>query len=202
MAAEWLDGVSLLHLDSRNTRASIKLAKLARERSIPVVLDAEKDRPYMRELLPLADVIVTNSKYPLVFDSTGFVQGMQALLQLGSARMIISTQGDRGCTARVRGEDGRGAYEKITTEQMLVSGQPCTVYTCPALRVEEVVDTTGAGDSFIGGVIHGILCEWKVDRILMFASYVASRKIQGRGAREGIPRWEDIPEAIKSGSQE
>ena len=42
--AEWLDDVALLHSDSRHTRAATALARLAVERNILVVVDAEKPR--------------------------------------------------------------------------------------------------------------------------------------------------------------
>ena len=42
--SEWLDGVALLHSDSRHTRAATALAKIANDRNIPVVVDAEKPR--------------------------------------------------------------------------------------------------------------------------------------------------------------
>lgn len=36
-------------------------------RGIPVVLDAEKDRPHMKDLLPLADYVICNRTFPLAF---------------------------------------------------------------------------------------------------------------------------------------
>lgn len=38
-----------------------------RERNVPVILDAEKDRPYLKDLLPLADFIICNRHFPLTF---------------------------------------------------------------------------------------------------------------------------------------
>ena len=48
-------------------RAAIKLAKLAREKGIPIMLDAEKDRPHLRTLVPLCDYITTNTVFPKEF---------------------------------------------------------------------------------------------------------------------------------------
>lgn len=36
-------------------------------RNIPVVLDAEKDRPFLKDLLPLADYIMCNGNFPQAF---------------------------------------------------------------------------------------------------------------------------------------
>lgn len=32
-----------------------------------MILDAEKDRPFLKELLPLADYIICNRNFPLAF---------------------------------------------------------------------------------------------------------------------------------------
>ncbi len=63
-ASVLLKDASLLHLDSRHTKAALFLAIQAVIQGIPVVLDVEKDRPpYLTALLPLCDVIVTNDGF-------------------------------------------------------------------------------------------------------------------------------------------
>jgi len=63
-----LDGVTLVHLDSRHTAAAISLAKAANQRGIPVSIDVEKDRPpHLKDLLPLCDIIFTNQHFPQVY---------------------------------------------------------------------------------------------------------------------------------------
>lgn len=71
----------------------------------------------------------------------------------------------------------------------------------PKVNKDDVVDTTGAGDSFIGGYIYSgsKLCQSYVgssDTLfrLKFASWVAGKKILGNGARTTLPTFE---EAIK-----
>ena len=69
-----LDGVTLVHLDSRHTAAAVSLAKAANQRGIPVSIDVEKDRPpHLKDLLPLCDIIFTNQHFPQVYfgSSTG-----------------------------------------------------------------------------------------------------------------------------------
>lgn len=34
---------------------------------MPIVIDAEKDRPYLRDLIPYADYICTNTAFPRTF---------------------------------------------------------------------------------------------------------------------------------------
>lgn len=71
----------------------------------------------------------------------------------------------------------------------------------PKVNEDDVVDTTGAGDSFIGGYIYSSskLCQSGFGSNntlfrLKFASWVAGKKIIGNGARTTLPTSE---EAIK-----
>ena len=53
-------------------------------------------------------------------------------------------------------------------------------------------DTTGAGDVFHAGFIHGLLEEWELERSLRFAAAAAAlstRKLSGRG---GIPELMEV----------
>lgn len=94
-------------LKSSNS-AAIKLARLARERGIPVSLDAEKDRPHLRELVPLCDYLVTNAHFPMAFTGSQTTEeGMAALLGLegGHAKMVCTTLGAEGSMVMGRAAD-------------------------------------------------------------------------------------------------
>lgn len=68
-------------------------------------------------------------------------------------------------------------------------------FFCPAYDVE-VVDTTGAGDSFVAGFLTGVLKGWDLEKCARFASAVSAHCIQHIGATTGIPEFEDIIEFI------
>lgn len=61
-----------------------------------------------------------------------------------------------------------------------------------------VVDTTGAGDSFVAGVLYGLAKEWEIERITRFASAVSAHCIQELGATCGVPSGEKILEFMDS----
>lgn len=227
--ASWLDGVHLLHLDSRSTRAAIALARMANARGIPVVLDIERERAHVRELLPLADYIVTNARYPETFsERLSRLNGMMALLECGRARLVISTGGAEGsvmvrdvppATARKTTVHGLPVMVTHSTAPPPSECRGCEpkydVVLCPAWPVEQlqvfgsddtaggggagrasVVDTTGAGDAFIGGVIFGVLHGYAPEKLMALASYVAARKLTGVGARSALPRWHQMPNVL------
>ena len=77
--------------------------------------------------------------------------------------------GDKGCY--VKPEEGRGFYTE-------------------AFRTE-VVDTTGAGDSFVGGFLSGIVRHWPLERCAAFACATAALNIRKVGATGGIPSLEE-----------
>ena len=61
----------------------------------------------------------------------------------------------------------------------------------PAFRVP-VVDTTGAGDNFIAGFLHGVLNGWDERRCLLTASAAASISIGSIGATGAVQSAEQI----------
>ena len=62
----------------------------------------------------------------------------------------------------------------------------------PAFPIENVVDTTGAGDAFRAGVLYGLQHRWTLGRCLRFGSAAAALKVQRLGATEHIPSLRDV----------
>ena len=57
------------------------------------------------------------------------------------------------------------------------------MFKCSAVPVEEVVDTTGAGDAYAGGYLYGFAREFPVAQCMSIASDVAGRVIGHFGGR-------------------
>ena len=58
----------------------------------------------------------------------------------------------------------------------------------PAFAVD-AIDTTGAGDVFRAGFIHGRLSGWPLERTLRFANAAAAVSCTRLGALAGVPAW-------------
>lgn len=56
----------------------------------------------------------------------------------------------------------------------------------------QAVDTTGAGDAFNAGFLYGMLKEKNLQECGRLGNFVASRSIMKMGAREGLPKEEDL----------
>jgi sugar/nucleoside kinase (ribokinase family) len=95
------------------------------------------------------------------------------LLNLGP-QVVAITQGEDGCL--------------IATREKKVQ--------VPAFRVN-VVDTTGAGDAFMGGLSYGLLQGWDIERVGVFANACAALCCTKVGAR-AMSRLEEVLAFIKA----
>ena len=62
----------------------------------------------------------------------------------------------------------------------------------PAVPVEQVVDTTGAGDCFIAGFLYGMLQQEDIAQAIQVANLTASYSIQKKGAAISFPKKSEI----------
>ncbi len=67
----------------------------------------------------------------------------------------------------------------------------------PAIEVP-VVETTGAGDSFIGGLVYGLCYDKDVITMLKIASICSAFTIQGIGAQNSMPNLKNVLRKLKS----
>lgn len=69
----------------------------------------------------------------------------------------------------------------------------------PAIPInEKIVDTTGAGDVFRAGMLHGLSHHWKISDCLVFSSAAAALNCQGLGATGGLASEERILQFVQS----
>lgn len=79
-----------------------------------------------------------------------------------------------------------------------MGGQGCCYSTkegasfTPASKVENIVDTTGAGDTFFGGIVLQLAQKSSLQDAVSFATKASALAIQRKGAAEGIPWFNDI----------
>jgi len=67
-----------------------------------------------------------------------------------------------------------------------------TLNLFPAVPVEQVVDTTGAGDCFIAGFLHGMIQWGDIARAIKIGNLTASYSIQKKGAAISFPKKSEI----------
>ncbi len=158
-----------LLIDGRDTEATFKLIRWAKEKGTQIVLDAGSPRYRMDELLNLVDYpVVSKSFCHKYLKLSDFKKAVEELLKCG-AKAAVVTCGHNGC----------------------YGGDETGIYYQPAFPVN-VVDTTGAGDVFHGAFIFGLLNKFNLIKILKFAAASAAIKCTKIGGRSGIPDLQTV----------
>lgn len=161
---EKVAGGRVLLVDGHDAPAAARAAAIARERGIPVVLDAETVKEGTADLVPLVDLLVASSKFPALFTGVSDEEGaLRRLLALGP-RFVAMTL-------------GRGGALAMTADGALVRSRGYDV---------AAVDTTGAGDVFHGAFLYGLLQGWTVERTLDLSNAAAALNCTALGARGGV----------------
>jgi sugar/nucleoside kinase (ribokinase family) len=126
----------------------------------------ENKRESLLKTLKKIDLLVINDEEAwMLADCSNIVQAAKKILAMGPKRLVIK-----------RGEYGAVLFG------------PRTVFSVPSFPVENVVDPTGAGDAFAGGLV-GYLANVAVDdeismrKAVVYGSVMASFNISDFGAR-------------------
>ena len=167
--ADFLKGAHFLLLDGLMAEVSIYAAARARERGIPVMLDAGRLRQGMLEIAALSDYLVASEEFARDLKWRLTASGLAKRRQELGCKVLTVTLGEQGSVT-------------VSDKGFL---------RVPAFGVESV-DTTGAGDVFHGGFIYGLLKKWELKDIIVFASAVAAMKCTKVGGRAGIPSLSEV----------
>jgi sugar/nucleoside kinase (ribokinase family) len=205
---DWLNEIDFIHFDSRSTEAAVELARLAEHKSIQCSIDLERHRPHIDQLIARMTYIFTTEHYCRhVCNESDMMQAAVRLLRMyhSTCRFVIITRGKDGCILVERTHQHvhsplaahRAHGSEVTREVLHIDNDAFLLWTCNAWPIEfnEIIDTTGSGDAFIGGIIYGLLtkdADWPRDCLLRFASYIAMCKLKGVGARTTLPCLSDI----------
>lgn len=173
------DGVTsgkILHMDGHEVPFLIQAAKWAREEGIPVFIDAERVKDRTFELLPLADVLISDERFlNLICPGKSYREFLIHVKERFNPHFAAITLGERGSLGYYKGE----------------------FIHVPAFRVN-VADTTGAGDVYHAAFVYGMLQEWDVREIMRFSSAVAALKCRKYGGRDGAPTLQGVTDFLKS----
>ena len=175
---DFLHNTDFLLLDGLMTEVSLYAAEKAREKHIPVMLDAGRVREGMRELASVSDYVVASDEFGRDLVKENNTPLDSAVYRPEDALLHMKSFGAKACTLTI------GAKGSLT----LTGGE---IFHTPALTID-VIDTTGAGDVFHGGYIYGLLQKWGIREVVRFATAFASLKCRKLGGRAGIPGLEEV----------
>lgn len=219
-----IEGANLVYLDVRLHETAIVVAEEATRRKIPILIDAERKREGLDELLNLATYVVCSAKFPQQLTEAPSVPTalVSMLLRLPNIMFLIVTLGEKGCMMLERSKKEAPEEEETDVESLVESlkqkidqnsTSPICIASKSSLRINadgigaisgrlligtaevipppEIIDTTGAGDAFIGAVLYALCAGMPPERMLPFASTVAATNCRALGARSGLPRRTD-----------
>lgn len=151
-------------IDGHQMAASLEIAKLAREKNIPVVIDGGSWKPGFEEVLALADYVICSAN----FYPPGCQLREEVFAYLSNLNIpdIVITGGEEAIAYL-----NRGNFGKLEVPQI----QP--------------VDTLGAGDIFHGAFCHYILQQQNFLAALESAAEIASYSCQFFGTREWMKNF-------------
>nr|KAJ0203823.1 hypothetical protein LSAT_V11C500294690 [Lactuca sativa] len=206
-----LDGVKLAYFDVRLHETALIIAHEANRRNIPILIDAERLRDGLDDFMYLSDYAWTEA-------STVPSALVSMLFRLPKVKFVIVTLGADGCIMLERSIPDNSEAEETDVDNLVevlkqkidtskaaptcVSsdvvrfqgngvGSVCgRLYLGTAEKIpeSELVDTTGAGDAFIGAILYAICTNKPPEKMLPFAAQVAAISCRDLGARSGLPR--------------
>ena len=173
---DYASQADLLHLSSFVGEVSFKVQKevVRALPDIPVTIDpgmiyARKGLSELKPMIKKCLVFFPNEHEIRILTGKNYIEGSQILLKEG-VKIVAVKLGSRGCYVT----DGK--------EQHMI--EPFKV---------KVVDSTGAGDAFCAGFIYGLIKNMTLRECGILGNFVASRTLMKMGARNGLPRRDDLP---------
>ncbi len=178
VSVDWLDEMDMLYTDGHETAAAFKLAREARDRKLPVVMDAGSVREGSADLVSVCSDVISSSGFaPSLTDQPNLKDALEALALLGPRRVAL-TLGAEGFLAFTNGR-----WTRIKA------------FDVP------VLDTTGAGDVFHAGYAFALGMGKEYLEALDFGNAMAALKCRGWGGRSSLPTLEEVNQLLEHGQR-
>ena len=150
-------------------------AKTAKENGCIVLLNPAPVENFNNEILQYTDILIPNEH------EAGIICGTKSLTK-EEAKVVAEDFASKGINTIITlGSEGCVYSSENGTKE------------CEAIKTN-VVDTTAAGDSFIGGFCTALCDKKNVDEAIAFATKVASVTVSRKGACSSLPYLHELSE--------
>ncbi len=166
----------IVHSDAHFPEQNMKLLQFARKNGVKICVDSEPHTPNAKEFVNVADYLIVSRRFVEELFYHDYEKALREFIERG-AEIAVITLGKYGSIGMRKGDDS------------------CT--TVNEYPVEQVVDTTGAGDVFHGAFLYGVLQEWSLKKSMQFANVCAGLKCRKLGGRDGMPTLKQAQDALK-----
>lgn len=150
------------HFEGRNVQQLQQMLEQLRRIRVdqPVSIEIEKPRPGIEQLFAYADVLLFSRAYARASQCGTASQLFDQIRDRSGEAILVCGWGEQGAFARL--QDGTDVHQ---------AAQP----------VDHICDSTGAGDTFNAGLIHGLVSGQTLHTALVYANVVAAKKLQQVG---------------------
>jgi len=177
----YLSEAKVLHTTLIHPEISEKVINLAKKFDVKISIDlesqiAQRGWKDLKKLLLMADILIPNKEgAKMITKCKTHEEAAKNLIEKGIPLVII-TLGNRGAL--------------VTTKE--------SQNEIPAYNINNIVDTTGAGDTFNGAFSVAYWIKgWSLEKSIKYANAAASLKIQKLGARTGMPYDLELTQFLK-----
>lgn len=169
---EIVERARVLHITPHDRAACLVLARRAKEVGTIVSIDLDNTFPGLDDLLPMVDILISSAELPRrMFGIDDHRGALTAMRERFGSPVVGITLGENGSLMLCDG---------IFTET-------------PGFAVPGgCKDTTGAGDSFRAGFLHGLINGGSIEESARAANAVASLKCRAVGARTALPTTAEL----------
>jgi sugar/nucleoside kinase (ribokinase family) len=173
VSAYWIAQARHLHTTAAVVATAIKAVQIAKGHGLTVSVDIEPSAAdqgvAMQPLLSQVDVAFVNQRAAKLLGGTDSLEE--------AAHKIVSHGPEIVCVTM-------GAQGSLFVSQT-------EFFRAPAFSVD-VVDSTGAGDCFAAGFVHGFLKGWSLAQAAYFASAMGALSVTRRGGHANLPGREEV----------
>ncbi|TFG22985.1 MAG: carbohydrate kinase family protein [Promethearchaeota archaeon] len=177
----YISKAKILHTTLIHQDIAEKAINIAKENNVRISIDLEPQIALrgwnnLQDILLKADVIIPNKEGAKMITGCSTPELAARFLIKKGIPLVIITMGKNGCL--------------VTTKNFQKKFL--------AYKIDNVVDTTGAGDTFNGAFSMGYwIKKWPLEKACKYANAAAGLKIMKLGARTGMPREDEVRKFLK-----
>ncbi|XVE78019.1 hypothetical protein DITRI_Ditri13aG0110500 [Diplodiscus trichospermus] len=118
-----VNGANMVYFDGRLHETALVIAKEAASKNIPILVEAERKREGLDDLLSFASYAICSAKFPQAWTGAPSVPSalLSMLLRLPNLKFVIVTLGEDGCIMMERSVDGASDAEEMDVQSLLES---------------------------------------------------------------------------------
>jgi ribokinase len=155
--------------------AVARAVDIAHDNGVPVILNPAPAVPLDRSLLAKVNYLIPN----------------ETEASLLSAVQVVDRETAEAAARRLTDEGVKQVLITLGDKGVVCALKDRTMFSVPAISVP-VVDTTGAGDTFVGSLAMELASGKPIREAVRYAQYAAALKVTKLGAQTSIPYREEV----------